>query len=175
MIRKLLFWFLLAAMSGLWAYSDRLFPAELIKASAANVSDGDTLTIGDKVFRLYGVDAPEYHQTCTDARGAPWPCGKEARLQLAAYVASGGIVCAPRAEDRYNRLVATCASASTPDLSAAMAEAGLAISPAARGRAAYAQQEENARAAKRGLWQGRFDLPSDWRTAHPRSIPVSKS
>lgn len=167
-MRKLGLWIALIALVGLWAFSDRLFPPELIAAPVAKVRDGDTLTIDGKTFRLYGIDAPEYRQTCKDAKAMPWPCGKAARAQLEAYVLPGNIVCEPKAEDRYNRKVAKCSSSTVPDLAEAMVQAGLAISPAARGSAAYGDAEDSAKAAKRGIWQGSFDNPADYRTLNPR-------
>jgi endonuclease YncB( thermonuclease family) len=169
MIRKLLSILLLLGLISLWLFSDRLFPPEIIRAETATVRDGDTLVLDKVIYRLHGVDAPEYHQICKDGEGRHWPCGKAARLQLAAMVAPGNIACTPQAEDRYNRKVARCASATVPDLSRAMVEAGLAISPAERGTAPYADEEEAARAQKRGLWQGDFDTPADWRASHPRT------
>jgi endonuclease YncB( thermonuclease family) len=168
MIRKLGFWVLLMAFVGLWAFRDVMFPAEKVIAATAKVVDGDTLIIAGKSWRLYGIDAPEYRQTCKDARGLDWPCGKAARAQLDAYVLSGSIVCEPQAEDAYGRSVARCASATVPDLAEAMSQAGLAISPAGRGRAAYDDAEASARDAKRGIWQGEFDTPAEWRKANPR-------
>ncbi len=169
MIRKAFFWLLLIAMIGLWAASDWLFPPEKITAPSAKVRDGDTIVLGETIFRLHGIDAPEYRQMCKDAGGKDWPCGKAARAQLEALVLSGSLVCEPRAEDQYNRKVAKCASATVPDLSEAMVQAGLAISPAARGSAPYADAEESARDAKRGIWQGSFESPADHRAANPRT------
>jgi endonuclease YncB( thermonuclease family) len=168
MIRKVFFWLLLIAVISLWAFSDRLFPPEVIRAPSATVRDGDTLVIGTKTFRLYGIDAPEYRQLCKDAKGLDWPCGKAARSLLEAYVLPGSIACEPQAQDKYGRDVARCKSATVPDLSEAMVQAGLAISPAARGTAPYEQAEESARGAKRGIWQGQFDSPADYRAANPR-------
>jgi endonuclease YncB( thermonuclease family) len=170
MIRKLRIWIILLALIGVWVFSDRLFPPEIITAAVAQVKDGDTLVVGTKTFRLAGIDAPEYHQLCKDAQGKEWPCGKAARSQLDAYVQSGSIVCEPRAEDKYGRKVAKCASATVPDLAEAMVQSGLAISPAERGTAAYGDAETSAKAAKRGIWQGSFDVPSDYRVLHPRGI-----
>jgi endonuclease YncB( thermonuclease family) len=31
----------------------------------AHVVDGDTLDVGDRVVRLFGIDAPEFDQPCT--------------------------------------------------------------------------------------------------------------
>jgi endonuclease YncB( thermonuclease family) len=33
----------------------------------------------------------------------------------------------------------------------------------------YADAEAEARDAKRGIWRGTFERPSDWRQANPRS------
>jgi endonuclease YncB( thermonuclease family) len=169
-VRRLAVWGLLAGLAALWLYSDRLFPPEKISAPSAIIRDGDTLVLAGKTFRLYGIDAPEYHQMCKDNAARDWPCGQAARLQLAAMAASGNIICEPQAVDRYNREVARCASATVPDLARAMVEAGLAISPAERGSAAYADEEDTARAEKRGIWQGTFQDPADYRSAHPRPM-----
>lgn len=168
MLRKLFFWALLIALVLLWAFSDKLFPPETIRAETARVTDGDTLTLNGTAYRLYGIDAPEYRQLCKDAAGKDWPCGKAARLQLAASTASGSIVCETRAADQYGRKVAKCASATVPDLAEAMVAAGLAISPAERGEAPYDAAQSSARLEKRGIWQGMFATPADWREANPR-------
>jgi endonuclease YncB( thermonuclease family) len=152
MIRKALFWMLLLAMIGLWAFGDMFFPSETVRAETATVMDGDTLVLDKIAHRLYGIDAPEYRQTCKGASGTDWPCGEAARLQLAAMVKSGSLVCEPNAEDKYGRKVARCSSATVPDLAEAMVQAGLAISPAERGSPAYGVAEDSARASKRGIW-----------------------
>jgi endonuclease YncB( thermonuclease family) len=168
MIRKSFFWLLLIAMVGLWAYRDSLFPPEIIRAESASVKDGDTIVIDKRAFRLVGIDAPEYRQACKAANGKDWPCGKAARLQLASFAAAGSINCTPQATDKYGRAVAKCSSATVPDMAEAMVQSGLAISPSERGSALYAEAEAAAKAAKRGIWQGAFDAPADWRAAHPR-------
>jgi len=171
------FWLILLALVAFWLFGDKLSSPEVITAPTAEVRDGDTLTIAGKTFRLYGIDAPEYRQNCADAKGLDWPCGKAARLQLAAYVTAGSLSCTVKAIDRYGRDVATCSSATVPDLAEAMVQSGLAISPAERGSAAYEEAETAAKGAARGIWQGAFIVPADWRTQHPRErlpVPVSK-
>ena len=174
MIRKAFFWILLAAIVGVWAFGDRLFPPELITAKSATITDGDTLVVSRTTFRLYGIDAPEYRQTCKDAREIDWGCGKTARTELARLAKSGEITCEPRAEDKYGRKVAKCGNEAVPDFAQAMAEAGLAISPAERGSAPYEAEQDSARRAKRGIWQGTFDDPVNWRTSHPRTAAQPK-
>ena len=165
---------LLTGLLALWAYGDILFPPETISGAAVHVRDGDTIDIDGKTIRLAGIDAPEYHQTCRDASGAPWPCGRAARTQLEAWAMVGRLTCVVVAQDKYGRHVARCQTAARADLGEAMVRAGLAISPAIRGEAAYGDAEEEARQAKRGVWQGRFDMPADWRAQHllaPAALP----
>jgi endonuclease YncB( thermonuclease family) len=175
MIKRLLRRFgalcLLLILIGLWAYSDVLFPPEVIRAPTARVIDGDSIVAGGTTFRLYGIDAPEYRQMCTDAHGADWPCGHAARSQLEVLVHGGPVTCTELATDQYHRTVARCATAATPDLGEAMVRTGLAISPALRGEAPYAAAEQMALDGKLGIWQGDYQIPAEWRAAHLISQP----
>lgn len=136
--------------------------------TAVIVRDGDTLSIDRIDHRLHGIDAPEYAQSCTDAKGAQTPCGKLARTALAGLVKGRTITCTAQARDRYHRIVATCADERGRDLAQAMAEAGMAASLDGFTPGPYADAVAAARTARRGLWAGRFDPPADWRAAHPR-------
>ena len=51
-------------------------------AATAAVRSGDTLQLGETVYRLDGIDAPEVDQLCIDDHADPWSCGVEAREQL---------------------------------------------------------------------------------------------
>ena len=66
--------------------------------------------------------------------------------------------------DRYLRLIATCWHGSE-DLGAWMVAHGWAVAYR-RYSLKYVGQEEQARMAKLGLWQGAFDMPWDWRRLH---------
>ncbi len=52
-------------------------------AGGAFVIDGDTLTVAGQRIRLYGIDAPEFHQLC-QRDGEPWRCGQAATVALTA-------------------------------------------------------------------------------------------
>ena len=177
MKRRLLVWASLVLLFGVWLLSDTLFPPETINAAQAKVRDGDTLTLNERNIRLYGIDAPEYRQNCALANGKDWPCGAEARLMMVALVGRAAITCQPRATDRYGRIVASCSTPTTADLGLAMVEAGLAINSDQRGDGPYEVSEARASLAKRGIWQGTFTRPDDWRKEHPRQstpIPLNK-
>jgi len=123
---------------------------------AARVVDGDTLDVAGDRIRLFGIDAPEKGQTCTDASGVPWDCGGHATAALAQLVAAG-VVCEGNERDRYQRLVASCRVGGA-DVGAALVEAGAAFAYA-RYSAMYVPHEARARAAGRGVWAGQAERP----------------
>ncbi len=123
--------------------------------------DGDSLRRGDADFRLYGIDAPELHQTCGNRMGGDYDCGREARRALARLVAGRALACRELDEDRYGRKVVRCRDGDR-DIGREMVKAGWAIAYL-RHSADYAADEAAARAAGRGLWAGSFEEPEDWR------------
>src|SRR5262245_29184527 len=73
----------------------------------ARVIDGDSIVVAGTEIRLYGIDAPEAHQTCQRG-GQPWACGTEATKAMRTMVAGREIRCRAREQDRYGRTVAVC-------------------------------------------------------------------
>jgi endonuclease YncB( thermonuclease family) len=124
------------------------------------VADGDTLRIGAETIRLAGIDAVERGQFCTDARGVAWSCGENAALALSAMVARGGLRCAATGGDRYGRTIARCGVSGRTDVGAQMVDDGWAVADRGGG---YGAREQAARANRRGMWAGTFELPSIWR------------
>ena len=126
------------------------------------ISDGDSLRSGKLRIRLFGIDAPEKKQQCTNADGAKWDCGTAAQKALTALVASAPqLQCDLIDVDRYGRVVMRCFAGKT-DLGAALVRAGLALayrqySPI------YSADEESAKIAKLGMWAGAFTAPWAWR------------
>jgi endonuclease YncB( thermonuclease family) len=131
--------------------------------------DGDTLKSTDAEVRIYGIDAPELDQTCTDSDGKDWPCGRTAQARLKALVARRAADCTPHSRDQFNRIVATCRTSAVPDLGEALVREGLAVNFGRDPQTPYAAAEAEAQAAKRGVWRGTFQQPSEWRQAHPRA------
>jgi endonuclease YncB( thermonuclease family) len=133
----------------------------------ASVIDGDTIRIGSERIRLNGVDAPESRQLCEDAHGAPYRCGSVAANALDAFLAASRPTrCSWVSTDRYGRFVGECARADGADVAGWMVSQGLAIEWVRYSGGRYARAQEAARASKTGVWQGRFDLPWEWRAAH---------
>ena len=144
-------------------YLDPLPPR--FTGSVSHVADGDSFRIGGDRIRLVGLDAPELDQTCWREDGKEWPCGRQARAFMEDLLSGTRIACAPEGEDKFGRILARC-SAAGKDVAAAMVEAGLAIDGGG-----YAREQAAARAARRGLWDGRFVDPRTWRDEGPRDDP----
>ena len=130
-------------------------------SGTAHVTDGDSIEIGATRIRLFGIDAPEGRQPCRDRNGAVWRCGNAAAAKLRELIGSSSVTCTQVDTDQYGRAVSVC-EAGTTDLNAAMVSAGLALAYRHYSHD-YVHAEDEARAAKRGLWNGEFEAPWDYR------------
>jgi len=131
--------------------------------------DGDTIKAANGAeYRLFGIDAPELKQTCTEAGGKTWLCGRAAKAKLTTLINRGNVACEPRAEDRFGRIVAVCSAEGVPDIGEAMVRDGYAVDLGGAAGHPYRNAEAEAKAAKRGIWRGSFELPADWRLRNPR-------
>jgi Micrococcal nuclease (thermonuclease) homologs len=140
------------------------FADAVVVTGVASVIDGDTLEIHSERIRLFGIDACESRQLCEDASGQPYRCGQQAALALADHVGSRTVRCEGKTRDRYGRLVAIC-YLGDEDIDAWMVSQGLALA-FRKYSTLYVPQEEDAQAAKRGLWAGSFEAPWEWRKEH---------
>jgi endonuclease YncB( thermonuclease family) len=145
----------------------------------AGVTDGDTIRMGKATItaegrtiektgvriRFFGIDAPEKRQVCLDAKGKQYFCGQNATQAVAEIAHNKEMTCYVLDIDRYERLVAVCSVPGIPDMNAELVKRGLAV--AYREYSVdYVDEEEIARAARVGLWAGKFEMPWEWRKAH---------
>jgi hypothetical protein len=111
---------------------------------------------------LFGIDAPEWTQTC-NKNGRPWTCGEAAADHLSKLVSGRKVFCEKVDIDEHGRTVARC-QAGGVDLNRGMVVSGYAT--AYRHYSAdYVSVEELAKAGKLGIWAGTFKVPSDYRRA----------
>ncbi len=145
------------------------FPAHVFEAKAAelngpaHVVDGNRISIGASVVRLYGIDAPDEDQMC-ERRGAAWRCGQDAGWALAERLERHWVLCETRAgdPDASDAVPAVCyLEGRQIDVNAWMVAQGWAL--ADPGPAVYAAEQQTAERAGRGLWGGKFDPPWEWR------------
>lgn len=124
-------------------------------------SDGDTVELQGQRVRLLGIDTPEYSQSCKDSSGQEYPCGITALRHLKSLVDGREIRCEGDAFDRYGRLLATC-YAGDLDLNRELVLDGWAVAFVKYDKR-YLPEENEAKAARRGMWQGEFTRPVDYR------------
>lgn len=127
----------------------------------ASVIDADTIEIHGERLRLHGIDAPESGQLCHDPNGDPWRCGKEAAFALANKIGRRTVSCKLTDQDRYGRWIAVCAQGGE-DLNGWLVRAGWAVAYT-RFSNDYVSEERAAKRERRGIWQGDFIAPEDWR------------
>lgn len=127
---------------------------------SVQVVSADTLLMRNHYIHLYGIDGPEVNQTCANSRGRAYACGKEAARWLQGWILDNEIECRVLKQDSKNNVVATCAYGQY-DIGAALVSAGWAVT--LPGNSIYQPYELQAQKAQRGMWQGQFYKPWDWR------------
>ena len=159
----LLFSLAMAMPSGTQATDTTNAPFALSgQIGVTRVTDGDTLRSGRLKIRLFGIDAPELKQQCETDDGSSWSCGLAARDAMGDLAGSTPqLRCHLRDVDRYGRLVMQC-FANGQDIAGALVDRGLALAYR-HFSSAYVKNETRAAEAKRGMWQGRFSPPWEWR------------
>jgi endonuclease YncB( thermonuclease family) len=126
----------------------------------AQAKDGDSLVLNDTEVRLYGIDAPELNQTCSGNSGE-YACGHDARDALRNLLRGKTINCKSLETDRYGRAVSICWDGKL-EINNEMVRQGWAVAYF-RHATAYAKAQKEARAAKRGIWRGKFEMPENYR------------
>ena len=121
------------------------------------VVDGDTLRMGDRVVRLYGIVAPARGSICQSDDHAPagqpgvdqprLDCGSAAANALGSLIRGKTVDCAIQGHDALGRPVGVCLAAGR-SLSDSLVSAGWAKA----GAADLHGSEDNAKAARRGIW-----------------------
>lgn len=148
---------ILAFIAIIWMNVDRVAMRQF--AGVAEAVDGDSLRLAGERIRLSGIDAPELGQTCR-RDGEDYGCGREALKLLSRLVADLTVICGGWERDRYGRRLAVC-RADGMDINRALVEQGWAVA-----YGGYEDAEAAARQARRGVWAGDFERPSDWRKVH---------
>lgn len=140
------------------AFNPNNYPAVY---GVTRVINGDTLEMRGRYIKIYGIDAPESNQTCADGKGRAYRCGQEAARWLKSWISGHELECHVLKQDSKGNMVATCALGQY-DIGAALVNAGWAVADPKQS-AIYVPYEQQARDNGRGLWQGQFYKPWDWR------------
>jgi endonuclease YncB( thermonuclease family) len=132
------------------------------------IREGDQIQIGNSRIRLGGIDAPSVDQLCLNTKGERWTCGVAARDELIKHVDNKPWTCHVRQPaDRRGRVIARC-DVDGEDIQKWLVASGWAMSYV-RVSHDYDADENTARDAKAGMWQGAFIAPWDWRVRNKKT------
>lgn len=132
----------------------------------AAVSQGDSLTVGNRRVRLFGIDAPPVTMKCS-VDGEIWDCGRESRDTLTRLVQGQRLRCLEEDRDRWGRVLATCYLPSGMDIANEMVRQGLAVA-FTQVSDRYLAAEQRARRERAGIWRGTFPPTWQW-SDNPKS------
>ena len=135
----------------------------------AKVIDGDTIKINSKKIRLYGIDAPEKKQKCKKTYltisfmsfTKDYMCGEVSTQKLIKKINKQKLNCNIIDVDRYKRLIGECFKRNI-NLNSWMVSNGYAVAYRKYSKK-YVSDEINAKNNKLGIWQGKFEMPWDYR------------
>ena len=142
--------------------------SEIISGSAT-VIDADTIKINDNKIRLFGIDAPEKKQLCEKnfltisflSFKKKYPCGEISTKKLKKLINKNIIKCHIKGKDRYQRKLAICFR-NKLNINSWLVRNGYAVSYQKYSKK-YLSEEIEAKKDKKGIWQGKFEMPWDWR------------
>ena len=135
----------------------------------AKIIDGDTIKINSKKIRLHGIDAPEKKQTCKKPYliigffyfTKNYLCGQVSTDKLTKKINNQIIKCKIKNIDRYNRLIGECYKRNE-NLNSWLVSNGYAVAYRKYSKK-YISNEIHAKNNKLGIWQGKFEMPWNFR------------
>ncbi len=135
-----------------------------IKGKAC-VHDGDSLTVGGRELRLFGIDAPELKQKCYSGN-KKISCGVESRGVLEDMLSGKDVFCSDLDTDQYKRTSGNCyfinGAGSKINIGQEMVKSGYALAYRTYSMR-FVVNEQYAKAMRRGIWQYSFKRPWNWR------------
>ncbi|WP_172792751.1 thermonuclease family protein [Liberibacter crescens] len=135
------------------------------------IIDGDSLEIGGKRFRLFGIDSPEFDQLCTK-KGKQYSCGKESTIALKNLIKNKTINCTKQNVDSYQRILVIC-FLDQIEINRWMVINGYALAYQHYSDR-YINDEIKARMLKVGIWSGSFEKPWKYRHKKHNTILLSR-
>lgn len=130
------------------------------------ITDGDTIKIGNQSIRLTYIDAPEKKQTCFNENNYEYLCGEKSKEFLINLIKNRNVICHYNSTDIYNRILGIC-FIDNISINEEMIKNGMAILyNKSSSSEKYIFLEEEAKKSKNGLWSGQFLSPQEFRKAN---------
>ena len=120
-----------------------------VLTGAARIINASMVEIAGEAVQLHGIHAPTLGQTCLMADGTAYRCGMVAAQALSKHVGGRHMSCDGQSRARTGALQAVCRVDGT-DLNRWLVREGYVW---ARAGSDYIPDEDEARKARRGLWQ----------------------
>lgn len=130
-------------------------------SGSAKVIHAHVFYIGGRYIRLFGVDAPDNDQICSNASGGSYNCGEEAASWMRSWIDQNSIDCYLLKVNPQGRDLATCVWGQY-DIGAGLVGSGWGIAKTSETHI-YEPYQAKAQSLSSGLWQGSFYNPEDWR------------
>ena len=167
--KKLIILIIISSIFFILTYNDVRSENLNIISGFAKVVDGDTIKINSKKIRLYGIDAPEKKQKCKKTYltisfmsfNKDYMCGEVSTQKLIKKINKQKLNCNILDVDRYKRLIGECFKRNI-NLNSWMVSNGYAVAYRKYSKK-YVSDEINAKNNKLGIWQGKFEMPWDYR------------
>ena len=167
--RKAFLYFLICGIFFILTYHDVRSSEITSVLGYAKIIDGDTIKINSKKIRLHGIDAPEKKQTCKKpyliigifSFTKSYSCGQVSTDKLIKKINNQIIKCKIKNVDRYNRLIGECYKRNE-NLNAWLVSNGYAVAYRKYSKK-YIPNERNAKNNNLGIWQGKFEMPWNFR------------
>ena len=167
--KKVLIMIIICLVVFIFTYND--VKSEEIKeiTGYAKIIDGDTIKISSKKIRLHGIDAPEKKQTCKKSYliignlsfTKNYLCGEVSTKKLIKKTNNHIIKCKIKDVDRYSRFIGECYKRNE-NLNSWLVSNGYAVAYRKYSKK-YISDEINAKNDKLGVWQGKFEMPWNFR------------
>ena len=149
------------------------FTGFLVSYGFSRFKNINSWPIADEVFThfpfLHGIDAPEFKQMCKKPYltiifftfTKDYPCGKISTQKLQKKINNKVITCKILDIDRYKRLIGECYKRNL-NLNSWLVSNGYAVAYRKYSKK-YISNEINAKNEKKGIWQGKFEMPWEFR------------
>lgn len=134
----------------------------------AKVIDADTLEIDGERIALHGVEAPSEDWQCTASDASVWDCGNAAKLALSQHIDGASLSCQERGRNEAKQVLSVCTLHGV-ELNAWLVREGWARSSDLES-SVYAEQQQQAMAAGKGLWRGGFMPNEQWWSGKADSV-----
>ena len=137
-----------------------------------HVISGSVLLVNGLFVKLLGIEAPDPQQTCANRYGAGYYCGQEAIIWLQNWLNERPVRCHVLGDVINQWATGICfVEEYKYDVAAVVVNAGWAVAYT-KNTDVYVPYEQQAAENKRGLWQGSFYKPWDWRKIQNRKVDI---